>query len=125
MEVASAHLRYLYAIYELSKTTPDVGCAALARALDVTKPSVTWMLDTLMEKHLVIKKRYGKIYLTDEGYLLARDFDRRVELLAARIPLMELALTPEEVHAAARAMAEAVPGVGKEGLRHDQNDTGH
>ncbi len=115
MDVPSSHLRYLYAIYELSKTMPDVGCAALAKALDVTKPSVTWMLDALMEKHLIVKKRYGKIYLTDDGYLLARDFDRRVELLAARIPLMGLALTKDETHAAARAMAEAVPQAGGKG----------
>ena len=113
MEVAGSHLRYLYAIYELSKTMPDVGSAALARALDVTKPSVTWMIDALMEKKLVVKKRYGKIYLTDEGYLRARSFDRRVALLSERIPRMGLAFTPEEIHAAARAMAEVVPGAGE------------
>lgn len=105
MEVSSAHLRYLYAIYEISKTVPEVRSASVAKKMRVSKPSVARMLGVLMEKQLIVKELYGKIYLTDKGFLLARDFARKVRLLTERIPRMGLALTEEETYAAACAMA--------------------
>lgn len=62
MELSGAHLRYLYTIYEISKTTPDVRSASIAKRLRVSRPSVTRMLKVLMDDHLLVKKSYGKIY---------------------------------------------------------------
>lgn len=38
-----AHARYLLAIYDLARAMPDVSTVELAKALGVTKPSVTRM----------------------------------------------------------------------------------
>ena len=105
MEVSSAHLRYLVTIYAISQKAPVVCSASVADRMRVSKASVTRMLGTLMKKQLIVKERYGKIYLTDKGFLLARDFDRKVRLLTERIPRMGLALTKEETYASACAMA--------------------
>ena len=64
MELSSAHLRYLLAIGQLSQGTGAVSSAQVARALQVSRPSVTRMLAILAEKDLVTKERYGKITLT-------------------------------------------------------------
>ena len=84
MEWTCTHLRYLLAIYTLSQKAPNVGAAAVARALGVSCPSVTRMLAVLAEKDLVTKERYGKITLTETGAALAhqlqaglRDLERR------------------------------------------------
>lgn len=107
MEISSAHLRYLVAIYEISQKMPDVRSSSVASRMQVSKASVARMLCTLMKKQLIVKERYGKIYLTDRGFLFARDFDRKVRLLTERIPRMGLELTGEEMNAAACAMAAA------------------
>lgn len=86
MELTETHLRYLLAIYDLGRVTPDVGAAAIANTLKVSRPSVTRMLNILMDRGLLVRERYGKIYLTDTGFLAARDFKRKVERLQARIP---------------------------------------
>ena len=95
-ELREAHLRYLLAIYELGKSTPDVGIQAVARALSCSKASVTNMMANLMELSLLVRERYGKIYLTDTGFLLAKDLLRCVEVIRERIPAMGIELTAEE-----------------------------
>ena len=95
-ELREAHLRYLLAIYELGKSTPDVGIQAVARALSCSKASVTNMMANLMELSLLVRERYGKIYLTDTGFLLAKDLFRCVEVIQEKIPAMGIELTAEE-----------------------------
>ncbi len=107
MEISSTHLRYLVAIYEISQKTPDVCSASVANRMQVSKPSVARMLVTPMKKQLIVKELYGKIYLTDKGFLLACEFDQKVRLLTERIPRMGLRLTEEEIDTAACAMAAA------------------
>lgn len=109
MELTNTHLRYLLAIYRLSQTTPDVGAAGVARAMSISKPSVTRMLNVLMERGLLVKERYGKIYLTGRGYLLARDFSSKIAILMERIPRMELGLSENEQWEAACALTAAIP----------------
>ena len=96
MELRESHLRYLLVIYELGKIKPDVGTADIAKALDCSKASVTNMMSTLMEMGLLVRERYGKIFLTDTGFLLARDLFRCVEAVSQRLPALELGMTAEE-----------------------------
>lgn len=105
MELSDAHLRYLAAIYELSRSTLDVGAAGVARAMNVSKPSVSRMLGVLMEKGLLVKERYGKIYLTDRGVLLARAFVKKADDVRARLPALGLDLSEEEQEEAACYLA--------------------
>ncbi len=122
MEISSAHLRYLYTIYEISQTMPDVCSASVASRMGVSKPSVARMLGILMKKQLIVKELYGKIYLTDKGFLLARDFDCKVRLLTERIPKMGLELTEEETHAAACAIAATFLNKNLNSGRDEEND---
>ena len=48
MELTSAHLRYLLAIYEVSRTHLDISSRSIAEKLGVTKPSVVRILNLLM-----------------------------------------------------------------------------
>ena len=104
-----AHLRYLLAIYELGKSTPDVGIQAVARALSCLKASVTNMMANLMELSLLVRERYGKIYLTDTGFLLAMELFRCVEVIRERLPAMGFELTEEEATALAYTMVVNLP----------------
>ena len=108
-ELREAHLRYLLAIYELGKSNPDVGTQAVAKALNCSKTSVTKMMAILMEMNLLVRERYGKIYLTDTGFLLAKDMLRCVEVICNRLPAVGFDLTREETAALARAIVLSLP----------------
>ena len=98
MELSSAHLRYLLAIGQLSQGTGAVSSAQVARALQVSRPSVTRMLAILAEKDLVTKERYGKINLTETGAALARQLQAGLR-----------ELDREETAAVAGVLATALP----------------
>ena len=108
-ELREAHLRYLLALYELGKSTPDVGTQAVAKALNCSKASVTKMMATLMDMNLLVREKYGKIYLTDTGYLLAKDMLRCVEVICDRLPAVGFDLTREETAALACAIVLSLP----------------
>ena len=67
MELTSAHLRYLLAIYEVSRTHLDISSRSIAEKLGVTKPSVVRIMNLLMERGMIVKEHYGKIYMTDRA----------------------------------------------------------
>ncbi|MDE7260567.1 MAG: MarR family transcriptional regulator [Oscillospiraceae bacterium] len=108
-ELREAHLRYLLAIYELSRSNPDVGTQAVAKALNCSKASVTKMAGNLMDMGLLVREKYGKIYLTDIGFLLAKDLLRCVEIIRQRLPAMGLDLTEGETEEYIRMMVVNLP----------------
>ena len=108
-ELREAHLRYLLAIYELGRNDPDVGTQAVAKSLNCTKASVTKMMGILMDMGLLVRERYGKIYLTDTGFLLAKDLLRCVEVLRERFPALRLELTAEETQELIYTMVANLP----------------
>ena len=109
MELSQAHLRYLLAIGRLARETGAVSSAQVARALQVSRPSVTRMLAILAEKDLVTKERYGKITLTETGAALARQLQAGLRDLERRLPALGLELDQEETAAVAGALAAALP----------------
>ena len=109
MERSRAHLRYLLAIHSLAGEGGAVSSVEVAKALGVKKPSVARMLETLQEKGLAEKERYGKIALTAAGAETARRYRGRLERLAAGFPGMGLRLTEAETLAAAGALLAALP----------------
>ena len=108
-ELRSSHLRYLLAIYELGKIMPDVGIQDIAKELNCTKASVTKMMGILMEMELLVREKYGKIYLTDTGFLLAKDMLLCVERIRERLPAIGLDLTEEETEEYIRMMVIDLP----------------
>ena len=97
VELTSGQARYLLAVYHLGLGARGVRCADIARMLDVTRPSVVKMLSFFSQRCLIARERYGKVYLTDTGCLLARCYARRLEKVE-RMLAAELALTLSLIH---------------------------
>ena len=116
MELTAAHLRYLLAIYELTRTRPQVVAVDVSKTLGVSKPSVTRMLGVLRERGLLLQERYGKISLTEEGGHLAAAYDGGVRRLAARLEEAGLDLTAEERTGLACLLAASLPVRAREAL---------
>ena len=78
--------------------------------MGVTKPSVTSILTSLMKQGVIVRRRYGKIYITDRGVLYARLLRRPGrEDFAAFSRWRTMGFTPEECYSAAVAMAVSLP----------------
>ena len=101
MELTSAHLRYLLAIYEVSRTHLDISSRSIAEKLGVTKPSVVRIMNLLMER--------GMIYMTDRGIWVAKQVHAEMESILEHFPPVSQPLTEEEKTAAALAMTSALP----------------
>lgn len=109
MTLTDSNLRYLLAIHHLAQQSTEVSPLALAQAMGVTKPSVTSILTSLMKQGVIVRQRYGKIYITDRGVLYARYYDELVEKILQHFPLTGEGFTPEECYSAAVAMAVSLP----------------
>ncbi len=109
MELTSAHLRYLLAIYEVSQTHLDISSRSIAEKLGVTKPSVVRIMNLLMERGMIVKEHYGKIYLTDRGIWVAKQVDRELKAILEHFPPVRAPLSSEERFSAALAMTSALP----------------
>ena len=83
MQLTAAHLRYLLAIYEVSRTHLDISSRSIAEKLGVTKPSVVRILNLLMEQGMIVKEYYGKIYLTDRGIWVAKRVQQELDAIGA------------------------------------------
>lgn len=79
MPLTEAHLRYLLAIYEVSQTHLDISSRSIAEKLGVTKPSVVRIMNLLMERGMIVKEHYGKIYMTDRGIFVAKEVQAQLE----------------------------------------------
>ena len=113
MQLTAAHLRYLLAIYEVSRTHLDISSRSIAEKLGVTKPSVVRILNLLMEQGMIVKEYYGKIYLTDRGIWVAKRVQQELDAILAHFPPVSGELTDEEKWSAALAMTSALPQIGR------------
>ena len=111
MFLSDTNLRYLFVIDDIARKKAAVSSMEVAQALGVTKPSVARVLESLMERGLVVKERYGKVYLTDRGAFTARYYHDIVRRILHSFPEMPFPLTEEQKYGAACAMA-AVTGIG-------------
>ena len=109
MELTSAHLRYLLASYEVSQTHLDISSRSIAEKLGVTKPSVVRIMNLLMERGMIVKEHYGKIYMTDRGIWVAKQVDRELKTILTHFPPVSESLSEEERFTAALAMTSALP----------------
>ena len=101
MALSDAHLRYLFAISNAAAATPDVSSRQIASALGVTKPSVVHILNILMRDGMVVKRHYGKIYLTD--------YRRLLDATLAAMPEYPFPVSADERRNAALALIAALP----------------
>lgn len=70
INISSALREYLEAIYEISKTKPNVRTTDIALRLGISKPSVNRAVSTLKAKGYVTHEPYGAIVLTEKGSAL-------------------------------------------------------
>lgn len=63
---------YLEIIYILSQNSESVGVTDIAKALSISKPSVTRAVSTLKDEKFLNQEKYGKISLTEKGIKTAK-----------------------------------------------------
>ena len=77
MTLTDSNLRYLLAIHHLAQQNTEVSPLALAQAMGVTKPSVTYATKRLRENGYITMDKDGLITLTASGMAIAeRMLDR-------------------------------------------------
>ena len=109
MPLSDTHLKYLFAIRDAAAQAPDVSSRRIAGLLEVSKPSVARILGVLMDKKLIVKAHYGKIYLTGRGAFTVRYYAALLEKTLAALPDYGFALEEAEARAAALALVAALP----------------
>ena len=74
--------RYLEAIYETGECAGgEVRVKDIAASLGVSKPSVSEMVDRMVENQLVTHDKYQNIKLTAKGRRIAKGLDRKHETI--------------------------------------------
>ena len=109
MQILRASEDYLETMLMMKEKHGYIRSIDIAEYLGVTKPSVTSILTSLMKQGVIVRRRYGKIYITDRGVLYARYYDELVEKILQHFPLAGEGFTPEECYSAAVAMAVSLP----------------
>lgn len=92
ISLTASNIRYLLTVQALDNGN-GVRCVDLAAALNHSRPSVHNMMDTLEEMGLVQRNAGGVITLSDQGRVLAKQYDRYFKavsgLLQRSFPEME------------------------------------
>ncbi len=74
MNLTATQIRYLLAIYHLSKNG-IVRSSEIADSLNVSRPSVHRMVEQLFVMNLIMKEKYSSIGLTEKGYNMAEQYE--------------------------------------------------
>jgi Mn-dependent DtxR family transcriptional regulator len=69
--LTAANIRYLLALKELCPENGFTRCVHVAEKLEISKPSVHAMMNSLKEMKLIEKDHYGTVHFTEEGFRLA------------------------------------------------------
>ena len=67
--------------------------------------------EVLMKKDLLVKERYGKVYLTENGVLIAQELQHRIDILESELKNFSFSLTQEEIHRMAILITTEMPDV--------------
>ena len=81
IELTQSMEDYLRRIIALKERKGVIRVKDISRLMNVKPSSVTAILDTLSKKGLVIHKRYGYVKLTPEGEKVAKDVEKRHDVL--------------------------------------------
>ena len=72
---------YIEAIYRISLKKDVVRVKDVAKALNITLPSVSGILNKLVDMDFVEHEKYGYIKLTPKGFNLGKEVSRRHDIL--------------------------------------------
>lgn len=79
--LTAANIKYLLVINELDHSGRGVHSTEVAEMLGVSKPSAHKMLNALKKMQLICKDRYGVVFFTEEGKLLAAKYQACFNIL--------------------------------------------
>ena len=71
--------------------------------------SVVRIMNLLMDRGMIVKEHYGKIYLTDRGIFVAKAVRAQLETVLTHFPPVRIDMTEEERYNAALALTSALP----------------
>ena len=109
MKIYESAEDYLETILMFCEQHGSARSVAIAPHLGVTKPSVVRIMNLLMERGMIVKEHYGKIYMTDRGIWVAKQVDRELKTILTHFPPVSEPLSEEERFTAALAMTSALP----------------
>ena len=109
MKIHESAEDYLETILMFCEQHGSARSVDIAAHLGVTKPSVVRIMNLLMERGMIVKEHYGKIYMTDRGIWVAKQVDRQLKTILTHFPPVGEPLSEEERFAAALAMTSALP----------------
>lgn len=109
MDLTSTHLRYLLAMYGLSKSKREMRLTEIANVLHVKKASAARIITVFREKQLADQELYGKVRLTEQGQQLAAQYERCIQLLAQWLTQGSLLLDEQEAYDAACVLLPELP----------------
>lgn len=104
--LSASSIRYLITMHSLSGEN-GMRCVDIAGALNVTKPSVHRMMETLSEKALVQKVKYGMVFFTEEGCKRAARYAVYYDIIF-RFLCRKFALPPNDAKNAACALLAGI-----------------
>ncbi len=108
MRLTASQVRYLLTIAELSEKRARVSSSDIANQLKVTRPSVNKMLEVLSGKHLLEKRRYGAVLLTELGVEISTDCRARVARLSHKLA-DSLGFSPDDVRRCSIILVSEMP----------------
>ncbi len=87
---------YLETIYKLQKKLDFVRISDVANTLELSKPSVTQMIQRLHKENCVIYKAYNPIKLTKKGASIGKKIAERHKVLAEFFTILDIQKTVQE-----------------------------
>ena len=97
---------YLRGIYHLMEDNKDVKSVELANYLNITKPSVSQMLQELDKEGMIDYKRYSRLKLTDKGRKIAEKVTFKHRIIETFLKSM-LKINSTEIHEEAHRLEHA------------------
>lgn len=97
---------YLRGIYHLMEDNKEVKSVELADYLNITKPSVSQMLQELDKEGLIDYKKYSRLKLTDKGRKIAEKVTFKHRIIETFLKSM-LKINSTEIHEEAHRLEHA------------------
>lgn len=73
--LTASQINYLITLFRLNSGDTGIRCVDIAKALEITKPSVHTMMKTLSAMMLVRKTKYGNVFLSEDGKNTAEQYN--------------------------------------------------
>lgn len=77
--ITGTALKYLFTIYEIGAGERAVKCVDISNRLNVSKPSVHSMVNSLSKQGIISKAPYGRVSFTPEGVKLVETYKKYYE----------------------------------------------